>query len=130
MLKITLNRFAIFVTLVLLAGVVLQQCWQRKSDAQKWLYLFDKPARDYAGRVLGADRDTHPPLPEPMKKMVVEVHEKEGYVVFSSAMFSKDGEPSLHMAFATNGRPPDPRDEPGFGWVRVRDSWYELRRAP
>jgi hypothetical protein len=62
--------------------------------------------------------------------MMVEVHEQEGYVVFSSAMFSKDGKPSLHMAFATKRRPPDPKDKPGFGWVRIRDNWYQLRRVP
>lgn len=65
-------------------------------------------------------------VPEPLSQTMVEVHEKESYVVFSSAMFSGDGKPSLQMAFATSGPPPDPEDKPGWGWVRVRDTWYQL----
>jgi len=130
MLKITLNRFLIFVTIVLFAALALQQYWQRKSDAEKWLYLFDRPAREYADRVLGPDRGTNPPMPEPLKQMVVEVHEKEGYVVFSSAMFSADGKPLLRMAFATDGPPTDPKGETGKRWVPVGDSWYQLQDAP
>lgn len=129
-MKITLNRFLAFLTVVLLVAVALQQCWQRKSDAEKWLYLFEEPARQYAGRVLGPERDTGAQPPEPLAQTKVEVHEKEGYVVFSSAMFSGDGGPLLHMAFATEGRPPAPADKPGWAWVRVRDGWYQLLPKP
>lgn len=129
-MKITLNRFLIFVTFVLVMGLVLQQCWQRRSDAEKWLYLFDEPARDYAGRVLGPDRGTGLAPPEPLSDMEVQVHEREGYVVFTSTMFSGDDGPALYMAFAPEGRPPRPEDRPGQDWVGVRDAWYQLRPAP
>jgi hypothetical protein len=129
-MKITLNRFLIFVSVILLAGLSLQQCWQRKPDAEKWLYLFDEPARDYAGRVLGPDRGTGLELPEALSDMTVRVNEQEGYVVFSSTMFSgEDGKP-MDMAFAVGGPPPRPEDRPGFDWVHVRESWYLLRPAP
>lgn len=128
--KITLTRFLVFLSVILMVALTLQQCWQRKSDAEKWLYLFERPAREYAGRVLGPDRDTGLQPPEPLKQMMVEVHGKEGYVVFTSAMFSANGRPLLHMAFATDGPPPDPGDKPDLHWVPVRDSWYQLRAAP
>lgn len=129
-MKITLNRFLIFLALILMVGLLMQQCWQRRSDAEKWLYLFDEPARDYAGRVLGPDRGTGLAPPEPLSGMEVQVHEGEGYVVFSSAMFSGDGGPVLDMAFAPGGPPPRPANNPGLDWVRVRGAWYQLRPAP
>lgn len=129
-MKITLNRVLIFLSIVLLAGLMMQQCWQRRSDAEKWLYLFEEPAREYAGRVLGPDRGTGLPPPESLSDMAVDVRAEEGYVVYSSDMFTGAGKPMLHMAFATAGPPPDPPDQPGSGWVRVRDSWYWLRPAP
>lgn len=129
-MKITLNRFLIFLVLIVLIGLALQQCWQRRPDAEKWLYLFDEPARAYAGRVLGPDRGTGLEPPEPLSDMEVRIHEREGYVVFTSTMFSGDNGPPLHMAFAPDGRPPAPDDMPGLDWVRVRDGWYQLRPAP
>lgn len=129
-MKITLNRFLMFLSIVLVAGLALQQCWQRKADAEKWLYLFDDPAREYAARVLGPDRGTGLPPPEPLSDMEVRIHEDDGYVAFSSAMFSRSDKPSLHMAFAPQGPPPDPGDRPGFGWVPVRDGWYQLQPVP
>jgi len=129
-MKITLNRFLIFLTLVLLVALMLQQCWQRKSDAEKWLYLFDQPAREYAGRVLGPDRGTGLRPPEALSEMAVDVHAAEGYVVFASDMFSADGEPPLRMAFSPHGLPPAPDDAPAMGWAPVRDAWYRLRPAP
>lgn len=128
-MKITLNRFLIFLSVILLIGLGMQQCWQRRPDAEKWLYLFDEPARDYAGRVLGPDRGTGLEPPEPLSDMEVTVHEREGYVVFVSNMFPTDGGPGLHMAFSPSGPPPAPEDMPGLDWVRVRDGWYQLRPA-
>lgn len=126
-MKITLNRFLIFLTLVLVGLLTLQQCWQRKSDAEKWLYLFDEPARVYAGRVLGPDRGTGLNPPEALSDMVVNVYDEQGYVVFTSDMFASGGGPVLSMAFAPPGPPPAPRER---DWVHVRDSWYQLRPAP
>jgi len=129
MLKITRNRFLLFLTLILAAYLSLQQCWQRKPDAEKWLYLFDEPARVYAGRVLGPERGTGLQPSEPLSDMEVRVHEREGFVVFSSDMFTGRGGPVLHMAFSPDGPPQAPDDHPGFAWVRVRDAWYQLRPA-
>ena len=128
-MKITLNRVLIFLSLVVFVGLMLQQCWQRKPDAEKWLYLFDEPALEYAGRVLGPDRGTGLPPPEPLSDMDVKVHAEEGYVVFSSSMFSATGDAVLHMAFSPAGPPPGPEDR-AFGWIRVGDGWYQLRPAP
>lgn len=129
-MKITLNRALMFLTIMLVAAVLMQQCWQRKPDAEKWLYLFEDPAREYAGRVLGPDRGTGLLPPEPLKETQVDVHEQEGYVVFSSAMFSETREPTLHLAFSPEGPPPAPKDKLGVAWVSVRDAWYQLRPAP
>lgn len=129
-MKITLNRVLIFLSLVLGAGLMLQQCWQGRSDAEKWLYLFDDQARVYAGRVLGPDRGTGLAPPEALAGMTVRVHEEEGYVEFSSTMFAGDGGPSLDLAFAPAGAPPGPANRPGFTWVRVRDGWYRLQPVP
>lgn len=129
-MKITLNRFLMFLSLVLLVGLMLQQCWQRKADAEKWLYLFDEPARSYAGRVLGPDRGTGLAPPESLSDMEVRIHEREGYVMFSSTMFAGEDGPALHMAFAPEKTPPAPPDKPGFSWTRVRDGWYQLRPVP
>lgn len=129
-MKITLNRVLLFLTLVLLAGLVLQQCWQRRTEAQKWLYLFEEPARDYAGRVLGPERGTGLEPPDSLSEMSVSVDHADRYVLFSSDMFSPDDGAMLHMAFAPDGPPPAPEDSPGHHWVRVRDGWYQLRPAP
>ncbi|MBS1270157.1 MAG: hypothetical protein MAG794_01112 [Gammaproteobacteria bacterium] len=129
-MKITLNRFMLFVTAVLLVGLTLQQCWQRKPEAEKWLYLFEEPARVYAGRVLGPDRGTGLLPPEALSDMEVHVYARKGYVEFASTMFSPAGEPSLRMAFAPDSSPPDPVDQPGFAWTSVHDGWYQLRPAP
>lgn len=128
-MQITLNRFLIFVSIVLVAALAMQQCWQRKSDAEKWLYIFGEPAREYAGRVLGPDRGTGLPPPDSLSKLDIDVHAEEGYVVYSSDMFAGAGTPLLHMAFAPGGPPPAPADRPGH-WARVRDSWYRLQPAP
>lgn len=128
-MKITLNRFLIFLSIVLLAGLMMQQCWQRKSDAEKWLYIFEEPAREYAGRVLGPDRGTGLPPPESLADTEVTVRADEGYVVYLSDMFAGAGRPELRMAFSPGGAPPVPAGHPG-GWARVRDSWYWLRPAP
>lgn len=129
-MKITLNRFLIFLSIVFMAGLMLQQCWQRKADAEKWLYLFDEPAREYAGRVLGADRGTGLLPPEPLSDMEIRIYEDQGYVEFSSSVFSRSDEPPLHMAFAPQGPPPEPAEKPGLGWVPVRDGWYQLQPVP
>jgi len=129
-MKITLGRFLVFVALVAMIALGLQQCWQSKSDAEKWLYMFEEPAREYAGRVLGPDRGTGLPPPEALSEMEIEVNAPDGYVVFSSAMFSKTGDYTLRLAFSPQGPPPDPVDEPALGWVPVRDGWYQLRAAP
>jgi len=126
-LRITLHRFLLFIAFVALIAVSLQQCWQRKSDAEKWLYLFEEPARDYAGRVLGPDRGTGLAPPEALSAMLVDIDAARGYVVFASDMFAEDGVFSLRMAFSPGGPPPDPEDKPAMGWQRVRDAWYQLR---
>lgn len=129
-MKITLGRFLVFLALVATVALGLQQCWQRKSDAEKWLYLFEEPAREYAARVLGPDRGRDLPPPEGLSEMEVEVNAPAGYVVFSSAMFSETGDSSLHLAFSPQGAPPDPDDKPALGWTPVRDAWYQLRPVP
>jgi hypothetical protein len=128
-MKITLNRFLVFISIVLVAALAMQQCWQRKSEAEKWLYIFGEPAREYAGRVLGPDRGRGLPPPESLSEMSIDVHAQEEYVVYSSDMFAVADRPELHMAFSPGGPPPVPADRPGR-WTRVRDSWYWLRPAP
>lgn len=125
-MRITLNRLLVFLSIVLVAGLSMHQCWQRKSDAEKWLYLFEQPAREYAGRVLGPDRGTGLQPPEALSDMAVNVHAEAGYVVYTSEMFAGAGKPALLMAFAPGGPPPDQSGE----WVFVRDGWYRLRPAP
>lgn len=129
-MKITLGRFLVFLALVAMIALGLQQCWQSKSNAEKWLYLFEEAAREHAGRVLGPDRGTGLQPPEALSEMQVDVHAPEGYVVFSSAMFSQTGDYSLHLAFSPEGPPPSPADKPALRWVPVRDAWYQLRPAP
>jgi len=125
-MRITLNRLLVFLSIVLAAGLTMHQCWQRKSDAEKWLYLFEQPAREYAGRVLGPDRGTGLQPPEALSDMAVDVHAEAGYVVYTSEMFTGAGKPALHMAFVPGGSPPNHYGE----WVFVRDGWYRLQSAP
>ena len=67
-LRMTANRLALFVSLILVMGVLLQQCWQRFSPAEKWLYFFEDPARHYAGQVLGPGRGSAVAIPESLAK--------------------------------------------------------------
>ena len=52
-MKMTVNRMLIFLSFMVMIGLIMQQCWQSKSASEKWLYFFGESARDYAGHVLG-----------------------------------------------------------------------------
>jgi len=115
---INARRLLIFVSIILLIGLVLQQYWASKSPEEKWLYIFQYPARDYASKVLGPARGSHVPLPEELSGNVVEV--RESYVVFAPKQ-----SPQLKMAFAPIGKPPAP--DSAQDWFPLEDGWYVLR---
>jgi len=116
----TLKRVLIFLSVVLLAGLVLHQCWQGKSQAERWFFYFERMARDYAGRVLGPERGTSVPVPKELAGNVVEVHEH--YVTFSPKQ-----DPGLVLAFAPEGKPPVSRD--GRDWTALGNGWYQQQPA-
>ena len=112
------RRLLIFVSLVVMIGLALQQYWVRKTPPEKWLYFNDYPARQYANKVLGPARGTDLPLPEELSAHTVKVHDK--YVVFTATKLT----PPLTMAFAPVEKPPAPGR--GSDWVMLGDGWYIL----
>ena len=118
-LRITNKRLILFASLLFFVVIMLQQCWQRYSPAEKWLYFFEEPARIYAGQVLGPGRGTEVPMPEALAKTEIEV--LDDHVVFKPR-----NDPPVTLAFAPSGRPPD-RD--GVNWTPLRDGWYVLGPA-
>lgn len=115
------RRLLIFVSLVVVIGLALQQYWAGKSATEKWLYFNDYPARQYANKVLGPARGKHVPLPEELSGHTVDVHDK--YVVFTATRLT----PPLQMAFAPVEKPPPPA--PDKDWAALGDGWYVLQSA-
>lgn len=118
-MKMTGKRVLFVLSFILLIGLTLQQCWQSKSPAEKWLYFFKDTARDYSGIVLGAGRGTNVPVPEELSKTNIEVHERH-------VTFAPRQEPGLMLAFSPRGAPP--ADElRGGKWQAIGDGWYLLQ---
>ena len=70
-MKMTGKRVLFVLTFILMFGLVLQQCWQSRSPADKWLYFFGDAGRDYAGVALGADRGIQVATDGPVEPLVV-----------------------------------------------------------
>lgn len=120
------NRILIFVTILAITFFALHNCWQSKSPSEKWLYIYENAARDYAGNVLGPGRNAKVPIPEQLAGNSVTIHEH--FVTFMS-----NSNPPLVLAFAPNGKPTVLANSGAAGreWLLVRDSWYELSmRSP
>ena len=116
-MKMTLKRVLIFLSLVLMAGLMLQQCWQSRTASEKWLYFFEGAARDFAGEVLGPGRGTDVPIPEELSNNYIEVY--EGFVTFSPRQ-----DPTLVMAFSPGGEPAE--ENTTRSWASIGDGWYVL----
>ena len=116
-MKMTLKRVLIFLSLVLMAGLMLQQCWQSRTASEKWLYFFEAAARDFAGEVLGPGRGTDVPIPEELSNNYIEVY--EGFVTFSPRQ-----DPTLVMAFSPGGEPAE--ENTTRSWASIGDGWYVL----
>lgn len=116
-MKMTLQRVLIFVSLVLMAGLMLQQCWQSKTASEKWLYFFEDAARDYAGEVLGPGRGTDVPIPDELNGTFIEVN--ENFVTFSPKQ-----DPDLVLAFSPGGEPAE--GDATRSWFSLGDGWYVL----
>ena len=117
-MKMTGKRVLIVLTFILMFGLMLQQCWQSKSPGEKWLYFFGKPAREYAGIVLGPGRGANVPVPENLGATIIVTHEDH-------LIFSPRQDPDLLFAFSPGG--PPPADElQNRSWKSMGDSWYVL----
>ena len=113
-MKMTAVRVLFFFSFVLLVGLLLQQCWQSKTDGEKWLYFFGESAREYADNVLGPGRSTDVLVPEELSGSSIEVFE-------TFVTFSPKQDPGLVLAFSPGGPPTaDPVDP----WVDIGDGWY------
>jgi len=125
MFKMSGNRILIFITTLVVLFFALHNCWQSKSPGEKWLYIYEAVARNYAGNVLGPGRGAKVPVPEPLAGNSVTTH--EDFVTFASNSI-----PGLVLAFAPNGKPPAPMDSgyAGRDWLPMRDSWYVLSTNP
>lgn len=116
-MKMTLKRVLIFLSLVLMVGLMLQQCWQSKTASEKWLYFFEDVARDYAGEVLGPGRGADVPIPDELSSTSIEVY--ENFVTFSPMQ-----DPDLVLAFSPGGEPSE--DGTTRSWSSLGDGWYVL----
>jgi hypothetical protein len=125
MFKMNANRLLIFVTVLVVVFFALQNCWQGKPPSEKWLYMNEGAARDYAGQVLGTGRGAKVPIPESLSHTVIKTYDT--YVTFSPK-----NDPQLILAFSSNAKPPAPKDpaSAGQGWLPLRDSWYQLEVIP
>lgn len=125
MFQMNANRLLIFVTVLVATFFALQNCWQSKSPSEKWLYVHEGAARDYAGQVLGPGRGAKVPVPESLTQTVIKTHET--YVTFSPK-----NDPQLVLAFSPNTKPPAPVDPAAAGkdWLPLGDSWYQLSFIP
>lgn len=117
MLKMTLKRVLIFLSVILLVGLSMRQCWQSKTDSEKWLYLFGNVARDYAGEILGPGRGTLVPVPEQLLESEISVY--EDFVTFSPSQTL-----GLTLAFSPEGVPT--ADPSGYPWMSIGNAWYVL----
>ncbi len=119
------NRVLIFITVLAVAFFALHNCWQSKPASEKWLYMNDGAARDYAGQVLGPGRGAKVPIPETLTHSVIEAYDT--YVTFAPKSDSH-----LVLAFSPNAKPPAPKDPASAGkdWLPLGDSWYQLTLIP
>lgn len=116
-MKMTAKRILLFLSFLLMVGLMLQQCWQSKTASEKWLYFFKEPARDYAGNVLGAGRGADVPIPDELSGTTIEVYE-------SFVTFSPKQDVSLVLAFSPAGKPVD--GDATKSWSPLGDGWYVL----
>ena len=116
-MKMTLKRVLVFLSLVLMVGLMLQQCWQSKTASEKWLYFFEDVARDYAGEVLGPGRGTDVPIPDELSSTSIEVY--ENFVTFSPMQ-----DADLVLAFSPGGEPSEGGET--RSWSSLGDGWYVL----
>ena len=61
-MKMTVSRILLFASFVAVAGLGLRTYWGSYSPAEKWLYVFEQPAREYA--VSALQKPVPPELPE------------------------------------------------------------------
>ena len=115
------NRLLIFVTVLVAIFLALHNCWQSKPPSEKWLYMNEAAARDYAGQVLGPGRGAKVPIPESLTHTVIKTYDT--YVTFSP-----NNNPRLMLAFSPDAKPPAPIDPASVGkdWLPLGDSWYQL----
>ncbi len=116
-MRMSISRLVIFAAVVVAAFFVLKQCWEAYPPEEKWLYMYEDDAREYAGRVLGPQRGRTVPLPDSLAGNIVTIG--EDYVVFSPRQ-----NPDLVLAFAPRGRPPDDAGHGKGRWLVLRDGWY------
>ena len=112
------KRVLFVLTFIVMIGLMLQQCWQSKNPAEKWLYFFGDAGRDYAGLALGAGRGTSVPIPDALSGSNVVVH--DDYVTFSPRQ-----DPGLLLSFSPGGPPPAEGIQ-DRRWSPVGDGWYVL----
>ncbi len=119
------NRLLIFVTVLVVIFFTLHNCWQSKPPSEKWLYMNEGAARDYAGQVLGPGRGAKVPIPESLAHSVINTYDT--YVTFAPK-----SDLQLVLAFSPNAKPPVPKDPASAGkdWLPLRDSWYQLKVIP
>ena len=117
-MKMTGKRVLFVLTFILVIGLMLQQCWQSRSPAEKWLYFFKDAGRDYAGLALGAGRGMNVPVPDALSGSNVVAH--DGHVTFSPRQ-----DPGLLLSFSPGG-PPPAEDAQDRKWRPVGDGWYVL----
>lgn len=119
MFSMNARRLLVFVSIVVMIGLLVQQYWAAKPPAEKWMYFFKYEAEQYANKVLGPARGTHVPVPEQLSGNEVEIQQQ--YVVYSPKQ-----SPGLVLAFAPTGKPP-PRE--GNDWQSLGGTWYILQMS-
>lgn len=125
MFQMNANRLLIFITVLVAIFLTLQNCWQSKLPSERWLYMNEAPARDYAGQVLGPGRGAEVPIPEALTNSEITTYDT--YVTFSPKK-----NPKLLLAFSPDTKPPAPDDPAlkGKDWLALGDSWYQLVAVP
>lgn len=107
-------RVLFFLSFVLMAGLLLQQCWQSRTASEKWLYFFGEQARGYADNVLGPGRGTDIPVPDELSGSDIKIFD-------SFVTFSPKQDASLILAFSPGG---PPAGEVVGSWFAIGDGWY------